>query len=239
MTSVTAFNQKFDVSSYSSLDLQNFTFLLTVNLQIIYLLNTNHEFRRFTSDAKLCFDGVLPLQLSKLIKSNDYETLTGSSAIFDLLRDDRTRNYKFLLIGAEPDVNRKAVDRANIEFGREAYGYSPKFADEMLLEDKQNLSKLIEESRPEVVLLGLDTVKANRWIFNNMSVLKSSGVKFVSGFGGAIDLLGRKLKPCPPWMNRLGLEWLFRTFQQPSIYRLKRIYVSLIALRFLIFSSKI
>ena len=42
------------------------------------------------------------------------------------------------------------------------------------------------------------------------------------GVGGAFDFLAGERKRAPKWMQRLGLEWLFRLIQEPS--RIKRIY---------------
>ena len=58
------------------------------------------------------------------------------------------------------------------------------------------------------------------WIAHHLHELKS--VKIAMGVGGAFDFLAGERKRAPKWMQRLGLEWLFRLIQEPS--RIKRIY---------------
>jgi N-acetylglucosaminyldiphosphoundecaprenol N-acetyl-beta-D-mannosaminyltransferase len=41
------------------------------------------------------------------------------------------------------------------------------------------------------------------------------------GVGGSFDVLSGRLKRAPVWMQKAGLEWLFRLAQQP--WRWKRI----------------
>jgi len=49
------------------------------------------------------------------------------------------------------------------------------------------------------------------------------GVRFAMGIGGTLDVLACKTRRAPPWMQRLGLEWLFRLILEPR--RLWRRYL--------------
>jgi N-acetylglucosaminyldiphosphoundecaprenol N-acetyl-beta-D-mannosaminyltransferase len=39
---------------------------------------------------------------------------------------------------------------------------------------------------------------------------------FAMGVGGAIDVMAGETRRAPPWMQRLGLEWLYRLVQEPG-----------------------
>ncbi|WP_426393574.1 WecB/TagA/CpsF family glycosyltransferase [Ralstonia sp. R-29] len=41
------------------------------------------------------------------------------------------------------------------------------------------------------------------------------GVDFVMGVGGTFDVVAGRIKRAPRWMQRTGLEWLFRLAQEP------------------------
>lgn len=41
------------------------------------------------------------------------------------------------------------------------------------------------------------------------------GVDFVMGVGGTFDVIAGKVRRAPRWMQRAGLEWLFRVLQEP------------------------
>jgi N-acetylglucosaminyldiphosphoundecaprenol N-acetyl-beta-D-mannosaminyltransferase len=49
-------------------------------------------------------------------------------------------------------------------------------------------------------------------------------VPFVMGVGGSFDVTAGVLRRAPQWMQRLGLEWLFRLAQEPR--RLWRRYLN-------------
>jgi len=54
--------------------------------------------------------------------------------------------------------------------------------------------------------------KAEKWIARNF---RSLGVPVTIGVGATIDFLARKVVRAPLWMQRAGMEWLFRLCQEP------------------------
>ena len=42
------------------------------------------------------------------------------------------------------------------------------------------------------------------------------GVSFVMGVGGTFDVVAGKVKRAPLWMQKYGLEWLYRVMQEPG-----------------------
>ena len=41
-------------------------------------------------------------------------------------------------------------------------------------------------------------------------------VNFIMGVGGSFDVVSGLLKRAPKWMQKLGLEWLYRLIQEPK-----------------------
>ncbi|MGH6936743.1 MAG: WecB/TagA/CpsF family glycosyltransferase, partial [Methylocella sp.] len=41
------------------------------------------------------------------------------------------------------------------------------------------------------------------------------GVPLIMGVGGGIDIIAQITKRAPVWMQRIGLEWLYRIIQEP------------------------
>ena len=40
-------------------------------------------------------------------------------------------------------------------------------------------------------------------------------VQFIMGVGGTFDVISGKVKRAPQWMQKSGLEWAFRIYQEP------------------------
>jgi len=41
------------------------------------------------------------------------------------------------------------------------------------------------------------------------------GVRFAMGVGGTFDVVAGKVRRAPRWVQRIGMEWLFRVVQEP------------------------
>lgn len=87
------------------------------------------------------------------------------------------------------------------------------------LKNDKKICKQIMQSGATILFVGFGTPKQEEWIERNRTQLSS--VKLIMGIGGAIDFAAQKRKRAPQWMQRYGLEWLFRIIKQPS--RIKRI----------------
>lgn len=86
---------------------------------------------------------------------------------------------------------------------------------------KAEETKVIEEishSQAGFLFVGLSVPAQEKWIDGHLAQLK---VRIAMGVGGSFDVLSGRLRRAPLWMRRWGLEWIFRTVQEP--WRLKRI----------------
>ena len=62
--------------------------------------------------------------------------------------------------------------------------------------------------------------KRETWIWKYKDALN---VNVSIGVGGSIDVYSGEIKRAPLWIQKIDMEWLFRTLQEPR-KRLKRIY---------------
>ena len=70
----------------------------------------------------------------------------------------------------------------------------------------------IDAARPDIVWVGLGTPKQDHWVANHRPLL---GAPVLIAIGAAFDFHAGVLKQAPPWMQRGGLEWLYRFGQEP------------------------
>lgn len=75
-----------------------------------------------------------------------------------------------------------------------------------------------EEFRPvDILFVAFGAPKQEFWINDNLEMLP---VKVAVGVGGAFDYIGGKVPRAPLFVQKLGMEWLFRLIVQP--WRIKR-----------------
>jgi N-acetylglucosaminyldiphosphoundecaprenol N-acetyl-beta-D-mannosaminyltransferase len=125
------------------------------------------------------------------------------------------RGYRiFLLGGSSPQVAESATvrlmqcyPRANIV----GY-YSPPHMLEFDAAETANMLEKVNQSGADVLLVCLGTPKQEKWIARNLPHIQAS----VSiGIGVALDMFAGRIRKAPTWMTDVGLEWLYRTFQEP------------------------
>ena len=67
--------------------------------------------------------------------------------------------------------------------------------------------------KPCLLLVALGVPKQEKWIFRNRRKLPSC---VAIGVGGSFDVLAGKATRAPLWMQRAGLEWLYRLAKEPA-----------------------
>ena len=78
----------------------------------------------------------------------------------------------------------------------------------------------INQAHPDILWVGLGAPKQERWMADHVGKLQ---VPVTIGVGAAFDFHSGAKKQAPYWMQRSGLEWLYRLGSEPK--RLWRRYL--------------
>lgn len=145
----------------------------------------------------------------------------GPELLQDFLSLTRGRGYRHFFYGGHPEVTERMVARLRQRFPELdiAGYYSPPFRTLTEAEDRRVVER-INQSRPDVVWVGLGCPKQERWMYEHRDSLKSP---VMVGVGQAFNIVAGTLKQAPRWMRERGLEWLFRLLLEPG--RLWRRYL--------------
>ena len=84
--------------------------------------------------------------------------------------------------------------------------------------DEKKLAQHIADSNTKVVFVGLGAPKQEQYIESikyQVSRIKYHNRIVFMAVGGSLDMIAGKLKRAPDWIQRIGLEWLYRFFQEP------------------------
>jgi N-acetylglucosaminyldiphosphoundecaprenol N-acetyl-beta-D-mannosaminyltransferase len=99
---------------------------------------------------------------------------------------------------------------------------SPPFHELTPAEDEAVVAQ-INATRPDIVWVGLSTPKQEFWMARHLGLINAP---VMIGVGAAFDFLAGTKRQAPLWMQRNGLEWLFRLATEPR--RLWRRYVYIV-----------
>jgi N-acetylglucosaminyldiphosphoundecaprenol N-acetyl-beta-D-mannosaminyltransferase len=79
-------------------------------------------------------------------------------------------------------------------------------------EEDDNIVAEINRANPDVVWVGLSGPKQEIWMAEHRTRLDA---RVLLGVGAAFDFHAGRLRQAPSWLQRCGLEWLFRLCQEP------------------------
>ena len=90
--------------------------------------------------------------------------------------------------------------------------FSPPFR-EMTQEEFKNLGTLINSSGANLVWIGLSTPKQEVFA---MELSKYIKVNYIITVGAVFDFFTNNLQRAPLWIQKIGLEWLYRLCKEPK-----------------------
>jgi N-acetylglucosaminyldiphosphoundecaprenol N-acetyl-beta-D-mannosaminyltransferase len=97
--------------------------------------------------------------------------------------------------------------------------FSPPFRP-LTTQEENELQRLVARLKPDIFWVGLSTPKQERFMAEHWKTLDAT---ILVGVGAAFDFHAGRVRQAPRWMQRSGLEWLFRLGCEPR--RLWRRYL--------------
>jgi N-acetylglucosaminyldiphosphoundecaprenol N-acetyl-beta-D-mannosaminyltransferase len=143
----------------------------------------------------------------------------------DCTRRGAAEGWRHFYFGGEDGVPEEMARRLQASFpGSICAGtYSPPFRP-LTAEEDQAMVDLINQTKPDLVWVGLGLVKQEQWIADHLGRIQAP---WMIGVGGAFDYHSGNVPWAPPVLRRVGLEWLFRLLLQPRL-RARRYWWSLL-----------
>ncbi len=148
----------------------------------------------------------------------------GPDLMLEVCKASVEPGWRHFFYGAGPGIAETLAVRLEARFpGLVVAGtHSPPYRD--LAEDEARATaEMINQSGADIVWVGLSTPKQERWMSRFRPLL---GAPVVIGVGAAFDIHAGNLRQAPRWMQRSGLEWLFRLAVEPR--RLWRRYFRIV-----------
>ena len=139
-------------------------------------------------------------------------------AVCEVGLESRLRHFFY---GGAPGVPERLVARLRSRFPElQVVGtFSPPYRD-LTAEEDAAMVEQINAAAPDIVWVGLGTPKQDLWTADHRAKLNASAL---IGVGAAFDFYSGRVRQAPRWLQRSGLEWLFRLSQEPR--RLWRRYL--------------
>jgi N-acetylglucosaminyldiphosphoundecaprenol N-acetyl-beta-D-mannosaminyltransferase len=166
-------------------------------------------------------DGMPLVWLSRLWGHPEVERVYGPDLMVACCAASATSGHRHFFYGGGPGVPEKLAARLTARFPAliVAGTWSPPFH-ELTDSEAEEVVQRIAAARPDILWVGLSTPKQERWMARFVGRVP---VPVMIGVGAAFDMHAGLKRQAPRWMQRAGLEWVFRLAVEPR--RLWRRYL--------------
>lgn len=173
----------------------------------------DEEFGRILSHASLVVaDGMPLVWLGRLQGFKHMRRRVYGPELMETFCRETGSKYRHFFYGGTPGVADALAQAEQERHGIQIAGtYCPPFRP-LTEEEELEVQRLVAQTRPDVLWVGLSTPKQERWMYEHQKTLR---VPVMLGVGAAFDLNIGRLKQAPAWMRENGLEWLFRLCAEP------------------------
>ncbi len=190
-----------------------------VNAHTLNLASIDPSYRDILCSADVVLNDGAGVGLAGRLRKRPFpENLNGSDLNPKLLELAARRGWSVYLLGGHPGVASQAAGKLRakipgLDVAGTHDGFFPRTEDARLAAE-------IRHTGADVVMVAMGNPLQERWLAEN---LRATGCLLGVGVGAFFDFAAERVRRAPAWMNRLGVEWLWRLVLEPG--RLWRRYV--------------
>ncbi len=173
----------------------------------------NKKLRKSVNEACIVTaDGVPIAKAISWIYKINQDRVAGMDIMPDIISECESQQLSVFLFGSTEDILQKIKTKAKTRYPnlKIAGSLSPPFAD--FTEEQNNVFiEKINSSNADLVLVCLGCPKQEIWMNEHYSNINAG----LLGLGAAFSIFAEVSKRAPGWMQKNGLEWLWRLSQNP------------------------
>ena len=162
--------------------------------------------------ALVTADGMPIVLLSKLMRNPLPERVTGADMVPAICHRCAEEGLSVYVLGGDREVVEAAFEKLRVgSCELRVAGVDDSFV--KLDQDQPEIVDRINAAKPDVLFVALGNPKQELWMGRNRAKLD---VGVMIGVGGTFNFIAGKVKRAPKWMQRCGLEWIYRILQEPG-----------------------
>jgi N-acetylglucosaminyldiphosphoundecaprenol N-acetyl-beta-D-mannosaminyltransferase len=192
-------------------------FMSTPNLNFVIASRKDLAFRQSIINSDLSVaDGMPLIWVARLLGIPIPQRIAGSS-MFEQLKQGAVRKLRVYLYGGKAGVAAAASTRLNSEESSlvcSGFEYPGLGSTEELSND-QAIAR-INASGADYLVVALGAKKGQAWIEHNRERIT---VPVISHLGAVINFAAGTVARAPRWLQKAGLEWLWRIKEEPALWR--------------------
>ncbi len=171
-------------------------------------------FKKILNEAFLCTpDGMPMVWAGKINGNSEMSRVYGPDLMLDVCAWSETSGAKHFFYGGAEGVAELLAQKLKAKFPKlQVVGtFTPPFRP-LNESELKSLQADVAEKQPDIFWVGLSTPKQEKFMAEFLPKLDAT---LMIGVGAAFDFHSGRTKQAPRWMQRSGLEWLFRLCSEP------------------------
>ena len=191
-------------------------FVATLNVDFVsnavrgWPFGGNDELWGYLRNADLVTaDGMPIVLLARILGRRLPERVTGADMVPAICRRCAEEGLSVYVLGGDGEAIETAFEKLGLSL--RIAGIDPAFV--KLDEDQPEIIARINAAKPDILFVALGNPKQELWMGRNAAKLD---VGAMIGIGGTFNFLAGRVKRAPKWMQRSGLEWIYRIIQEPG-----------------------
>jgi N-acetylglucosaminyldiphosphoundecaprenol N-acetyl-beta-D-mannosaminyltransferase len=188
-----------------------FTQHVVVNVAKLVNMKADLSLRKSVTSCDIInIDGMGVVWGARLCRHQVPERVAGIDLFLALIKEAAKQNLPIFLLGARQEVVAEAATRLlELQPDLVLAGYHHGY----FWENEEEVVEKIRGSRATMLFVAITSPKKENFINKWKDQL---GVQFVMGVGGSFDVVAGKIKRAPLFLQKMGLEWLYRIWQEPN-----------------------
>jgi N-acetylglucosaminyldiphosphoundecaprenol N-acetyl-beta-D-mannosaminyltransferase len=191
------------------------------NLHCLVVAARDAEFAAALNSATYVTADGAPLIVAGRLRGEAVgERITGSDVFAAVMASLNGSAGRAMFVGSTPAVLARIRARAATDYPSiSVETLSPPFG-ELTAEGDRAIIVAVNAFQPHVLWVGMTAPKQEKWVARNARELRTGAAVSI---GAVFDFYAGTVPRAPAWMQRAGLEWLFRLLREPR--RLWRRYL--------------
>ena len=150
-------------------------------------------------------DGMPIVMLSRILGNPIPERVTGADMVPMICKRFAEEGLSIYILGQTGGMGGENLS------GVKVAGIDESFV--KLDEDQPEIIERINAAKPNLLFVALGNPKQELWMGRNAAKLR---VPAMIGVGGTFNFIAGRVKRAPRWMQKCGLEWIYRIMQEPG-----------------------
>lgn len=183
--------------------------------QFVFCMENEELLGCYKNANMVIVDGTNITRLAKFLHTPVKEKIYGNDFIYESCKMAADNGFSVFFLGGAPGGAEQAVEKIRkVSPQLKLAGvYAPPYGFEKDEKEMDRINEMLRTSHADMLFVGLGSPKQDMFIRDNRELYQ---IPLSIPIGSGIDITGDVYKRAPSWISEIGLEWLYRCFQEPK-----------------------